>query len=97
MESLFTVYCFHKITYGENNFFQFLKVCQWKKETKPKQQNKTNNMNHGLFHTRIHLQNPSKLTEKQTDKVRRIVHPKLRPIHFQIKTCYLSDAIYPTA
>ena len=27
----------------------------------------------------IHLQNPSKLTEKQLDKVRRIVYPKLRP------------------
>ena len=26
----------------------------------------------------IHLQNPSKLTEKQMDKVRRIVHPNLR-------------------
>ena len=44
----------------------------------------------------IHLQNPSKLTEKQMDKVRRIVHPKLRPFHVQIKTYYLSDANYPT-
>ena len=39
--------------------------------------------------TEIHLQNPSKLTEKLIDKVRRIVHPKLRPFHFQIKTYYL--------
>ena len=30
------------------------------------------------------------------DKVRRIVHPKLRPFHFQIKGYYLSDEIYPT-
>ena len=44
----------------------------------------------------IHLQNPSKLTEKQMDKVRRIVHPKLRPFRFQITTYYLSDASYPT-
>ena len=45
----------------------------------------------------IHLQNPSKLTEKQMDKVRRIVHAKLRPFHFQITTYYwLSDANYPT-
>ena len=29
------------------------------------------------------------------DKVRRIVHPKLKPFHFQIKTYYLSDANYP--
>ena len=34
----------------------------------------------------IHLQYPSKLTEKQMDKVRWIFHPKLRPFHFQIKT-----------
>ena len=39
----------------------------------------------GRFHI-IHLQNPSKLTEKQMDKVGRIVHPKLRPFYFQIKT-----------
>ena len=44
----------------------------------------------------IHLQNPSKLTEKQMDEVRRIVHPKLRPFHFQIKTYYLSDVNYTT-
>ena len=35
-------------------------------------------------------------TEKQMDKVRRIVHPNLRPLHFQIKAYYLSDANYPT-
>ena len=29
------------------------------------------------------------------DKVRRIVHPKLKPFHFQIKTYYLYDANYP--
>ena len=30
------------------------------------------------------------------DKVRRIVHPKLRPFHLQIKTFYLSDVNYST-
>ena len=35
---------------------------------------------------------PSKLA----DKVRRIVHSKLQPFHFQIKTYYLSDANYQT-
>ena len=35
-------------------------------------------------------------TEKQMDKVRRIVHPNLRPSHFQIKAYYLSDANYLT-
>ena len=30
------------------------------------------------------------------DKVRRIVHQKLIPFHFQRKTVYLSDANYPT-
>ena len=29
-------------------------------------------------------------------KVRRIVHPKLKPLHYQIATYYLSDANYPT-
>ena len=29
------------------------------------------------------------------DKVRWIVHPKLRPFYFQIKTYYLSDPNYP--
>ena len=33
--------------------------------------------------------------EKQMDEVRRIVLPKLKPFHFQIKTAYLSDANYP--
>ena len=45
---------------------------------------------------RIYLQNLSKLTDRQMDKVRRIVHPKLKPLHFQIKTYYLSDINYPT-
>ena len=35
---------------------------------------------------------PSKLK----DKVRRIVHAKLKLLHFQIKTYYLSDANYQT-
>ena len=35
---------------------------------------------------------PSKLT----DKVRRMIHSKLKPFHFQIKTYYLSDANYET-
>ena len=35
---------------------------------------------------------PSKLT----DKVRWIIHSKLKPFHFQIKTFYLSDANYQT-
>ena len=30
------------------------------------------------------------------DKVRRIVHPKLRPFHFLIKTFYLPDVNYST-
>ena len=30
------------------------------------------------------------------DKVRRIVHTKLRPFHFETKTYYLSDAKSPT-
>ena len=29
------------------------------------------------------------------EKVRRIVHPKLKQFHFQIKTYYLYDANYP--
>ena len=37
-----------------------------------------------------------KIDGKLMDKVRRIVHPKLRPFHFQIKTYYLWDANYPT-
>ena len=59
---------------------------------------KTNLQQIGRFHTRriIHLQNPSKLTDKQMDKVRGIVHPKLEPCHFQIMTYYLSDVNYLT-
>ena len=36
------------------------------------------------------------MTDKQTDRVRRIVpdHSKLKPFHFQIKTYYQSDANY---
>ena len=30
------------------------------------------------------------------DKVKRIVHQKLSPFYFEIKTYYLSDANYPT-
>lgn len=37
-----------------------------------------------------------KQMEKQMDEVRRIVLPKFKPFHFQIKTYYLSDANYPT-
>ena len=37
-----------------------------------------------------------KIDGNRMDKVRRIVHPKLRPFHSQIKTYYLSDASYPT-
>ena len=39
----------------------------------------------------IHLQNRSKLTNKHMDKVRRIIHPKLKPFNFQLliqKTYY---------
>lgn len=42
----------------------------------------------------VHLQNPSKFKEKQMNKVKRVVHPKLRPFHFYIKMYYLSDANY---
>ena len=44
----------------------------------------------------IHLQNLSKLTDKHMDKVRRIVHPKLKPFNFQLliqKTYYLKRRI----
>ena len=48
---------------------------------------------HRLFGTGNPSSNcPSKLV----DKVRRIVHSKLKPFHFQIKTYYLSDANYQT-
>ena len=43
----------------------------------------------GRFHTGdalfVKIQNLSKLTDRQLDKVRRIVHPKLKPFHFQIR------------
>ena len=42
----------------------------------------------------IHLQNRSKLRDKQMDEVRRIVHPQLKPFNFQIiiqKTYYPMD------
>ena len=45
----------------------------------------------------IHLQNLSKLTDKNMDKVRWIVHPKLKPFNFQIliqKTYYLKKTYY---
>ena len=38
----------------------------------------------------------SKCPSKLTDKVRRIVHSKLKPFPFQIKTYYLFDANYQT-
>ena len=38
-----------------------------------------------------------KIDGKKMESVGRIVHPKLRPFHFRIKTYYLSDANYPTA
>ena len=34
--------------------------------------------------------------EKRIDKVRQIVHPKLRLFLFQMKTYYQSDANHPT-
>ena len=47
----------------------------------------------------IHLQNRSKLTDKQMDKDRRIVHPKLQLLiqktNYLKKTYYLYDANYP--
>ena len=53
----------------------------------------------GRFHTGdalfVKIQNLSKLTDRQLDKVRRIVHPKLKPFHFQVKTYYWSDGNYP--
>ena len=57
------------------------------------------NSNWPFSHQRriIHLQNTSKLTDEQMDKVRRIVHHKLKSFHFQSKSYYLSDANYPKA
>ena len=40
--------------------------------------------------TDIHLQNPAKLMDEQMDKVRQIVHQKLKPFHFQIIKVVLS-------
>ena len=42
------------------------------------------------------LNSASKLTDEQIGKVRRIVHQKLKPFHFQIKSYCLSGANYPT-
>ena len=48
-------------------------------------------------HRLIETDNPSsKCPSKLTDKVRRIVHSKLKPFPFQIKTYYLFDANYQT-
>ena len=44
----------------------------------------------------LHVQNPSKLTDKQTEKIRLIIRPKLEPFRFHIKTDYLSDTNYST-
>ena len=54
-----------------------------------------------VVHRLSEMDNPSsnfplKLTDKQTDIVRRIVHSKLKPFHFQIEWYYLSDANYQT-
>ena len=38
----------------------------------------------------LHVQNPSKLTDKQTAKIRPIIRPKLEPFRFHIKTDYYS-------
>ena len=80
-------------------FSSLLKVCLWKKETKQKQKNKTKKRTMAVF--TLETDNSSskfvKIDGKKMDKVRRIVHPKLRPFCFQIKTYYLSDANYPTA
>ena len=38
----------------------------------------------------LHVQNPSKLTDKQTEKIRPIIRPKLEPFRFHIKTDYYS-------
>ena len=52
----------------------------------------------GRLYTGCHeTDNPSSnCPSKLTDKVRRIVHSKLKPFPFQIKTYYLFDAIYQT-
>ena len=38
----------------------------------------------------LHVQNPSKLTDKQTEKIRLIIRPKLEPFRFHIKNDYYS-------
>ena len=43
---------------------------------------KANNMAAFTLETDIHLQNPEKLMDEQMDKVRQIVHQKLKPFHF---------------
>ena len=51
----------------------------------------------GVIHRLSRTDNPVfKLSVQLTDKVRRIVHSKLKPFYFQIKTYYLSDANYQT-
>ena len=48
-------------------------------------------------HRLSRMDNPSSnCPPKLADKVRQIVHSKLKPFHFQIKTYYLSDANYQT-
>ena len=42
------------------------------------------------------LQNPSKLTDEQMDKVRRIIHRKLNIETFSFSNYYPSGANYPT-
>ena len=51
----------------------------------------------GAVHRISETDNPSSnCPSKLTDKVRRIVHSKLKPFPFQIETYYLSDANYQT-
>ena len=51
----------------------------------------------GMVHRLSRTDNPVfKLSVQLTDKVRRIVHSKLKPFYFQIKTYYLSDTNYQT-
>ena len=46
----------------------------------------------GRFHTwdEFSVENPSKLTNKQTDKVRPIIRSKVETLRFHIKTDYYS-------
>ena len=56
-----------------------------------------NHANGAAVHRLSGTDNPSSnRPSKLTDKVRRIVHSKLTPFHFQIKTNYLPDADYQT-